>query len=210
MLEVESVRKRLGGTVAIDDLSFSAQSGQCVCISGENGSGKSTLLAIVAGVMRADEGQVLWHRRAAHGRNNSLGHGCAFVPEAANPPLHLTVSDLLHLVRGIKQCPAITGAERERLNLDEILGARLGELSLGQRRRACLAAALLGQPTLLVLDEPTNGLDPEGISALSEILNEEKARGALVILATHDTHFASSVETAHLVLRQGRLSDSRG
>ena len=208
MLEVKSLRKRLGGTVAIDQLSFSAQPGECVCITGENGAGKSTLLAILAGVMRADEGQVLWQGEPAHGRKSKLTHGCGYVPEAANPPMHLTVSDLLHLVEGIKQCAPISAIERERLGLDEILGARLDELSLGQRRRACLAAALLGQPSLLILDEPTNGLDPEGIEVLGEILNEQKARGALVILATHDRQFAKAVESSRLVLRRGTLSEN--
>ncbi len=208
MLEVKSLRKRLGGTVAIDQLSFAAQPGQCLCITGENGAGKSTLLSIIAGVMLADRGQVLWQGEPAHGRKSKLTRGCGYVPEAANPPMHLTVSDLLHLVQGIKQCAPVSATERARLGLDEILGARLDELSLGQRRRTCLAAALLGRPSLLVLDEPNNGLDPEGIAVLSEILNEQKTRGALVILATHDRQFASTVENSRLVLNRGKLSDS--
>lgn len=205
MLEIQSVRKRLGGTIALDALSFSAQPGECVVVCGENGSGKSTLLSIVAGVMKADEGLVLWQGKKAHSRQSKLAHGCGYVPEAANPPLHLTVSDLLHLVQSIRSCRPIDKDERERLGIDELLGARLGELSLGQRRRACLAAAFLGQPKLIVLDEPTNGLDQAGIEVLGEILNEEKARGALVLLATHDMEFAANVESKRLVLDHGKL-----
>ncbi len=205
MLEVCEVVKRLGGTMAVDGVSFSADAGECICLVGTNGAGKSTLLSLVAGVLRPDRGEVLWKGEPAYGKTSALQHGCGYVPEAANPPMQLTVADLLHLMQAVKQTSAISSDVRARLGLDGLMGARLDQLSLGQRRRACLGAALVGSPALLVLDEPTNGLDPEGISTLRDLVIEQKERGAILVLATHDLEFAQDVQTRRIALALGKV-----
>ena len=83
----------------------------------------------------------------------------------------------------------------------------LGSLSLGQRRRACLAAALVGDPALLVLDEPTNGLDAPGMAALSTLIRDRAPSGAIALIATHDLSFAESIGARQIRLTEGRLTD---
>ena len=184
-LKIVDVGKRLGGKRVLDRVGLELDGG-VLAVVGPNGCGKTTLLRIVAGVLAPDEGDVLLDgHRLDKAR---LG----YVPEAADPPAHLTVDELLALVAALRRAPPLPAALQTELGLDGIGGQRIGSLSLGQRRRACLGAALVGGPWLLVLDEPTNGLDPAGVDLLGRLLGEHAARGA-VLLATHDLDFADGL-----------------
>ena len=191
-LRLVDVGKRLGGRRVLDKVGLELDGG-ALAVVGPNGCGKTTLLRIVAGVLVPDEGDVLLdgHRldRARLG----------YVPEAADPPAHLTVDELLALVAALRRAPPLAPTRKAELGLDGIAGQRLGSLSLGQRRRACLGAALVGGPWLLVLDEPTNGLDPAGVDLLARLLREHAARGA-ILLATHDLAFADGLGARRLAL----------
>lgn len=200
MLELENISKRLGSTVALRNVSLRVESGERVAISGANGAGKSTLARIIAGVIRPDRGSVRWKNSELRG---VLRREVGFVPEAADPPGHLTIAELLHLVSATKECEPCSRALVERLDIAALLGARISELSLGQRRRACLAAALVGDPALLILDEPTNGLDSAAIANLAALLTEQAER--TVLLVTHDPAFAKRTATREIALKSGAL-----
>ncbi|MCP4446408.1 MAG: ATP-binding cassette domain-containing protein [Myxococcales bacterium] len=198
MLEIDGVFKRLGHTVAVRDCSLQIAAGERVAISGPNGAGKSTLLRIVAGVIAPDRGSVRWKGSELRGKGR---RDVGYVPEAADPPGHLTVGELLHVIAATKSCKPCSRELVERLEIEELLGARIFEISLGQRRRACLAAALVGDPELLLLDEPTNGLDAAAIAMLAELLVEDAERA--VLLVTHDEEFAGQVGTRRVTMRDG-------
>lgn len=202
-LEVRGLRKSRGGRRVLDALDLVAAAAAITCIRGANGSGKSTLLGIIAGVLAPDRGTVelagksLLRRRA----RRDLG----YVPEAADPPAHLSCDELLTLVAALKQAPAPDAALRARLGVDALAGHRIERMSLGERRRTCLAAALIGEPSLLVLDEPTNGLDAAGVDMLVELLCERRDAGAVVLLASHDHDFIGRVDARVFELQSGRL-----
>ena len=201
MLEIENISKRLGHTHAVRECTLSIQDGERIAIAGPNGAGKSTLLRMVAGIIELDRGSILWNTSELRGE---VRRCVGYVPEAADPPGHLSVAELLHLVAATKQSEACDRSLVERLELESLLGARISELSLGQRRRACLAAALVGDPELLLLDEPTNGLDTKAIATLAEILVEDRRR--TVLLVTHDQSFANLVATRHVAMDAGALT----
>tara|TARA_R110002073_G_scaffold74100_2_gene181091 strand:+ start:91822 stop:92457 length:636 start_codon:yes stop_codon:yes gene_type:complete len=201
MLKLENLWKRLGRTQAVRDVSLTITDGQRVAISGPNGAGKSTLLRIIAGIIEPDRGSMHWNTSELRG---AVRRCVGYVPEAADPPGHLLVGELLHLIAATKQSEPCRHELVERLELDTLLGARISELSLGQRRRACLAAALVGDPELLVLDEPTNGLDAQAIANLVELLTEDSNR--TVVLVTHDQSFAKAVATRHEAMKSGTLT----
>ena len=201
MLEVDGLFKRLGHTVVVRDVRLALNAHERVAIRGPNGAGKSTLLQIIAGVLQPDRGVITWNGKPLTGKER---RHVGYVPEAADPPGHLTVGELLHLIAATKSCEPCSRELVERLELEELFGARISELSLGQRRRVCLAAALTGNPGLLLLDEPTNGLDPAAIDMLVAILTEDSAR--TILLVTHDQDFASQVATRQLAMRDGGLT----
>ena len=194
MLRVHDVVKRLGGKRVLNRVSLELDGG-ALAVLGANGCGKTTLLRVIAGVLPTDEGTVTIDGKPAARSRARLG----FVPEAADAPAHLTVDELLALVAALRRAPALEADLKQRLGLDATAGQRIGSLSLGQRRRACLGAALVGAPPLLILDEPTNGLDPGGVELLGELLRDQARRGA-VLIATHDLPFADAIGARRLDL----------
>jgi ABC-type multidrug transport system ATPase subunit len=207
VLNVEQVCKWLGGRRVVDDVSFDCVGGDAVAVMGPNGAGKSTLLAMLGGVLAPDKGAIIIDGHSIVGRRARSRHRLGYVPEAANPPAHLRVSELLRLVSALKAAPVLDETMQERLGIDEVAHQRIGSLSLGERRRACLGAALTGAPALLVLDEPTNGLDDAGVVELASVLVERRDAGVAIIVATHDATFAASLDAKTLRLRAGRVVD---
>lgn len=204
-LEIERLRKWLAGRWVLDGLELVCEGAGVSAILGANGTGKSTLLRIIAGVLESDGGTVrLDGRRLDGGDRAGLRH-LGYVPEAADPLPHLTVGELLALVTALKRAAEPRSELIERLGVQPTLGQRIGTLSLGQRRRAGLLAALIGDPWLLVLDEPTNGLDPGAVELLADLLREHVQRGGAVLLATHDLNFCGAVAARRLRLHAGHL-----
>ena len=189
ILEVERLCVRRGGRTIVDELDLSADAREVVGIVGPNGCGKSTLLMALAGVLAPHDGRVriagasVWggarERRRARAQ---LG----YVPELADPPGFLLGGELWALCAAARGAGAPTPDLIERLGLDELREIALERMSLGQRRRACLGAALLGPPALLVLDEPDNGLDARRLDALAALVTEHAAAGGACVVATHD------------------------
>jgi ABC-type multidrug transport system ATPase subunit len=193
-LAVSGIRVRLDGRPVLTGVAFELGDGEVLAVTGKNGTGKTTLLRVIAGVLDPDEGSVTIKGEPLRRARRHLG----YVPEGADPPPHLTGAELEGLVASIRRAPPLEGALRERLGVVATRDQRIGSLSLGQRRRACLAAALVGDPWLLVLDEPTNGLDPGGVTLLSALLNERRAAGRAALVATHDFAFADAISARRL------------
>jgi ABC-type multidrug transport system ATPase subunit len=188
-LVVESLSVRRGGRVVLVDVSLEAAAGEIVGVVGRNGCGKSTLLLAVAGVLAPRAGRItvagaaVWGTRRERLRaRRALG----YVPEGADPPGFLRAGALWALVAATRGCAAPPAALCEALGLDELRELPIERMSLGQRRRACLGAAFLGPPELLVLDEPDNGLDARRLDALVDLLRAHAAAGRACLLASHD------------------------
>jgi len=203
-LSATGLCKLLGGRKVLDDLGFEVSPGQTLALFGQNGAGKSTLLRILAGVMDADAG------RATLDGHDLLGFRLAgrtklgYVPEAADAPPHMTPRELLALVASLKRAPLPDATLLVRTGIDAYANQVIGSLSLGQRRRTCLAAALVGDVRLLLLDEPTNGLDAAGVPMLVDVLGEHVRAGGIVVVATHDEPFADQLHARRLRLVAGR------
>jgi ABC-2 type transport system ATP-binding protein len=188
-LSVDAVSVRRGGRIVIDGVSFAVAGGEVVGLVGKNGCGKSTLLMAIAGVLAPRDGRIavagasVWGTRRERSRaRRALG----YVPEAADPPGFLRGGELWALVAATRGSPAPSMELCEALGLDELREVAIERMSLGQRRRACLGAALIGPPDLLVLDEPDNGLDLKRLDALVALLGAHAASGRSCLLASHD------------------------
>jgi len=189
ILNVERLVVKRGGRTIVSDLSLDVKAGEIVGLVGKNGSGKSTLMMAIAGVLAPSDGRItidgasVWGATSERNRaRTSLG----YVPEGADPPGFLRAGELWALVAASRGTRPPTTELIDALGLDELRDLALDRMSLGQRRRACLAAALLGPPKLLVLDEPDNGLDVRRLEALVRLVkaHADAKHGALI--ATHD------------------------
>lgn len=202
-LRVENVHKRLAGRAVLGGVNLACEGAGAFVLLGKNGTGKSTLLRVIVGILEPDEGDVRLFGESITGGRVEGRRRLGYVPEAGDAPPYLTVREFVSLVAALKRAPFPPQSLVERLGVGPTLSQRIGSLSLGQRRRACLLSALVGAPWLLVLDEPTNGLDPDGIGMLRDMIRERTADGGATLLATHDLGFASAVSGHRLELSGG-------
>jgi ABC-2 type transport system ATP-binding protein len=205
-LRIESLRKRFGRTVAVEDVSLTVEEGQLYGLLGPNGSGKTTTLSCALGLLRPDAGRI-----------EVLG-----VPAAKIHKLRgkvAVVFDQPTLVRGLTVAQNLSYAQHllghrggrpahEALQLAgiaDLATRRSGQLSLGQSRRLAIARALLGSPELLILDEPLSGLDTLGVTAMLKLFTSLREQGLTLVLSSHRLHELESIVTHVAVMIAGRV-----
>jgi len=204
-LEVRNLTKRYGRTLAVDDLSFAVEAGRVTGFLGPNGAGKTTTMRALLGLLRPSAGEALVEgRRPAELEDPLRTIGAALEATAFHPGR----SGRNHL-RTLAAAAGIPGSRVEEvLDQVELSGAarrRVKGYSLGMRQRLALAAALLGDPRILILDEPANGLDPQGMRWLRDLLREQAAVGRTVLVSSHVLSEVAQIADELVVIRAGRL-----
>ena len=185
-LEVKCVTKKIKDDIIINNANLSFEAGKTHILVGENGSGKTMLLRYIAGLMKSDEGELLYNDVPyAFGgeRNFTVG----LLLENVGLYNEFTLFDnleMLSLVNKKASKQEIVSAIK-RVGLDPYSKKTFGKFSLGMKKRAVIAQAILEKPDILLLDEPTNGLDKDGKKLFFDILEEEKQRGAIIIVSSH-------------------------
>jgi ABC-2 type transport system ATP-binding protein len=191
MLTIRGLGKALGGRTILERIELSCQPGEVVVVTGANGSGKSTLLHLLAGLLEPSRGdiEICGHslRRQPAQAKACLG----YVPDALDALPELLVSELVGLVAVLKGAPRgqalpVDPLWKTRLGVDATWGQRLRSLSFGQRKRVALLMATIGAPALLILDEPSNGLDPAGVDTTLALIEERRQAGGMIFLSTND------------------------
>ena len=203
VLSIQNIRKAYGSIQALQDVSFDVPQGSVFGVLGPNGSGKTTLLGILLNVLLPDAGTFSWlggiPTQDARKRIGAL-------LETPNFYHYLSAWDNLEITAGIRGRGL---ADRERVlrlvRLWERKDSKFTTYSLGMKQRLAIAAALLGGPDVLVLDEPTNGLDPAGIAEIRTLIKEMAAAGITIIMASHLLDEVEKVCTHVAVLKQGKL-----
>lgn len=202
-LVVDRVTIKRGARVVIDELSLRVDAGEIVGLVGANGCGKSTLLSCIAGVLAPRDGRVevdganVWGGSAQRARSR---RAMGYVPEGADPPGFLRAEELWALCAASRGVATPDRALVDALGLDEVASLSLDKMSLGQRRRACLGAALLGPPKLLVLDEPDNGLDVKRLAAFVDLVTAHARAGGATILASHDAAWLDQLDARRVAM----------
>jgi ABC-type multidrug transport system ATPase subunit len=211
-LELDRVEKRYRGVRALCGVSLRVERGARVRVGGPNGAGKSTLLRMAAGLTRPTRGGVRALGGSPFGREGALRRArIGFLGQHAGLYAELSLEENLRFqARLLGREPARVAAVIAALELGPVATRSVGTLSLGYRRRAGLARALLGEPELLLLDEPWNGLDRAATLALARQLEAERERGATLLLATHAAAVPEAFFDATLELEAGRLLCVRG
>lgn len=193
---------------ALRGVSATFSAGRVSVVAGANGSGKSTLLAIVGTLATATSGKV---SHGALGRSRGeVRRSLGWVGHDAHCYADLTGRENIELTARLHGMPTDEAFERarDRFSLGAFVERPFRTYSRGQRQRVALARALVHEPQLLLLDEPTTGLDRGGVEVLSSVVREEARRGAVVVVVTHDDAFASGVGDERLVLERGEVSEA--
>ena len=206
-IEVKSVTKVLRKITVLEDVNLILESGTIYGLRGVNGSGKTMLMRLMAGLIRPTRGEVFLDGK-------QLGKDLSFPPDMGmlieNPAFldGYTAAQNLRLLAGIRKK---VGEERIREILEQVgLGwedkRKYRQFSLGMKQRLGIAGTVLEHPQLLLIDEPTNALDTDGVEMVQELLLEEKKRGALIVLACHDFSILQSLSDVLYSVKEGRVT----
>ena len=209
-LQLDNLTKSYGDRKVLDGVAFSVGAGEVFGFVGSNGAGKTTTMRIVLGVLAADAGQVRWNGSPI-GLDDRRRIG--YMPEERGlyPKMHVRDQlQYLARLRGLDAVAARKSAEAwaERLGVAERLGDEVQTLSLGNQQRVQLAAALVHNPELLVLDEPFSGLDPIAVDVMSSVLRERAAAGVPVIFSSHQLELVERLCDRVGIIKSGRMVTS--
>ncbi len=204
VLSIQSVSKSYGRIQALNLVSFEVPEGSVFGILGPNGSGKTTLLSIILDVLHADSGQFLWFDKQS---SPDLRKKIGSLLETPNFYHYLSAVNNLKITQRISTRGNDAGIEDvlKKVNLYERKNSRFSTYSLGMKQRLAIAGALLGSPQVLVLDEPTNGLDPVGIAEIRSLIKELNRKGHTIIMASHLLDEVEKVCTHVAILNKGKL-----
>jgi ABC-2 type transport system ATP-binding protein len=204
-IDVTGLHKRFGSTTALDGMSFTVTPGQVTGFVGPNGAGKSTTMRVILGLDAADEGSALIGGRPYRSLRHPLSHVGALLDAAALQPSRSARNHLLWLAHSQGLTAKRVDQVIEQAGLRTAVRRKAGGYSLGMRQRLGIAAALLGDPPVLMLDEPFNGLDPEGIVWMRDFLRALARQGRAVLVSSHLMSELQDTADHLVVVGRGRV-----
>lgn len=209
ILEVQNVQKKIGSKIIIDEVSFHVPKGKIVGLLGPNGAGKTTLIRMIVGLMRLSQGEIII---ANHSLKKTYRQAIAEVGAIVeNPEFYNYMSGMDNLMQYArmskkKVMPEEILAIIKQVHLEDHIGKKVKTYSLGMRQRLGVAQALIHQPSLLVLDEPMNGLDPMGMKEFREMIRDLKNQGLSVILSSHQLSDIELVADELVIVQNGKVT----
>ena len=208
MIEVKNVTKKYGNTTAVDNISFNIKDGEVVGFLGPNGAGKSTTMNMITGFIEPTEGQIIVNGNDISKRPKQAKKQIGYMPE--NVPLYyeLTVKEFTYMaeLKFVKRQDRKTEVEKviRETGLEDVKNKLIRNLSRGYKQRVSLAGALVGEPDVIILDEPTVGLDPKQISDIRTLIKKLGEKHT-VILSTHILSEVSQICEKVIIINQGKI-----
>ena len=208
-IEVKEITKKYGSQLAVNKVSFDIPTGEIVGFIGPNGAGKSTTMKIITGTLPPDEGSVLIKGLPALENQNQIRRMIGYLPEHNPLYLEMYIREYLHYVAGLYE---LKGKSRkvkvehviERTGLGPEVSKTIGKLSKGYRQRVGLAQAMIHDPDILILDEPTTGLDPNQLSEIRHLISHI-GREKTVLLSTHILQEVEAICDRVIIIDQGKI-----
>jgi ABC-2 type transport system ATP-binding protein len=210
MLELQNVCKRYSGIPAVEGVSFRARPGEVTGYLGANGSGKSTTIKMITSLIDTDSGRILFDGKPIHHDLATYKRRLGYVPEEPHLYTHLTGLEYLEMVGELRDLPTkITASQIDGLlHLLALHGDRdlqISSYSKGMKQKLLVAAALLHNPDLIVLDEPFSGLDAGSMQTLRNLIQELAKRGKVILFSSHDLETIQSICSHVVLLHQGQV-----
>jgi len=205
-IELKSINKKIKGKTVLDDISYRFESGKIYGLYGRNGSGKTMLLRAIAGLIHPTKGEIIVNDKYLH-KDISFPPNMGLIIENMSLLPQFNAVENLKILGKIKKVATMEDIEKslKRVGLEEAKLTKVKEYSLGMKQRLNIAQALFEKPNVILLDEPTNAIDEEGIREVRNILLEEKRKGALVIIASHNTDDIKILSDAVIKMDNGKL-----
>jgi ABC-2 type transport system ATP-binding protein len=212
MLELRHVSKRYGGSLAVDDVTFSARPGEVTGYLGPNGSGKSTTIKMIAGLIDVTAGEVLFDGAPIDRDPIAWKQRTGYVPEEPHLYTHLSALEFLVMVTQLRDLPERRTSERVEgllhllgLELHDVRYVPLSAYSKGMRQKVLLVAALLHDPALVLLDEPFSGLDVGAALVVRSLIQELARRRKVVLFSSHELDAVERVSSHVVILNAGKV-----
>ena len=210
MIEVKRLKKRFGRTLAVDDLTFKVENGEIYGLLGPNGSGKSTTLKILTGILKPTYGEVHVDSINSSKHPDRVKEIIGYVPESVDLYESLTPNDLFNMVasiRGIEPAQLHSRVDYfvDAFNIRRYVHQYIGTLSFGNKQKVSIISALLHDPSVLIMDEGMNGLDPKMAKILREILFQFKEEGKSIIFSTHVLPLAEMICDRLGLIHEGKI-----
>ena len=211
IIEIKELKKVFNKTIAVDNLNFEIQKGKIIGLLGPNGCGKSTTIGMMLGLIKPTSGSVIINNKNIENNRTSLLEKMNFISPYVELPKKLTVEENLKVyarLYGVKNLKEKIDNLIEKLNLIEFKSRKTGELSSGQKNRVSLAKALINDPEILLLDEPTASLDPDvGDYIRTYIEDFASKRGKTILLASHNMNEVERLCHEVMMMKNGKIID---
>jgi Cu-processing system ATP-binding protein len=206
MITISNITKNFGKLAALDDVSINCVSTECIALIGPNGSGKTTLIKSILGMVVPDKGTIQFNNKNI-AQNWKYRKHIGYMPQIGKYPENMTIGQIFEMMKSIRNDETIS-LDEELINefgLDKLLEKRMGTLSGGTRQKVSASLAFLFNPDVLILDEPTAGLDPVASEILKEKISKEKTKGKLILITSHILSELDDLVTHIIFMQDGKL-----
>ena len=204
MIEFKNIHKRFGKLTVLDGLDLEIKDGGIFAILGPNGSGKTTLIKCLLGMVIPNKGEINFEESTVLGKWN-YRNNLNYLPQIANFPPNLTVQELINMVKNLRPKESAELDLIDKFGLKDFLNKKLGNLSGGTKQKVNIVLTFMFDSDLIILDEPTTGLDPISLIHLKELIQIEKAKGKTILITTHIMSFVNEVANEIVFLLDGKI-----
>jgi len=204
MIEIKSLNKKFGKLTVLDGLDLDIGKEGIFAILGPNGSGKTTLIKSILGMVIPDKGDIKLEEESILGKWN-YRNKINYLPQIANFPANLTVKELIEMVKNLRPKEAHDTDLIQLFDVEPFLDKKLGNLSGGTKQKVNIILTFMFESDLIILDEPTTGLDPISLIHLKEIIQKEKEKGKTILITTHIMSFVEEVADEIVFLLDGKI-----
>lgn len=206
MIEIKNVIKKFGKLHALDNVSVQCNSANCIALIGPNGSGKTTLIKSILGMVVPDSGSILFNKKPIL-NNWMYRQHIGYMPQIGRYPENMNIGHIINMMKSIRTDNTTTLDEEliVEFGLDKLTNKRMGTLSGGTRQKVSACIAFLFNPDVLILDEPSAGLDPLASEILKEKINKEKEKGKLIIITSHILSELDELVNQIIYMQDGKI-----
>ncbi|MBO3699554.1 ABC transporter ATP-binding protein [Roseivirga sp. E12] len=204
MIRIENLYKRFGRLQVLEGVNFQIEEQGVVAVLGPNGSGKTTILKTILGMVLPQEGEIYFDNQPVL-NNWDYRNRIGYMPQIARFPDNLTVRELIEMIKNIRDVDANEHALIERFGLESSMDKKLGQLSGGTKQKVNIVLTFMFDSPLLILDEPTAGLDPVSLIRLKALIQEEKEKGKTFLITTHIMSLVEELSDQIVFLLEGQI-----